>query len=404
LTPRSFAMVTTFYPPESFGGDGIYVERLSRALAARGHRVRVIACHDAYRACGGRASATDGGAGAPQVTRLASPWGALSPLATQLTGQPFFKRRQIQEALAAESPDVIHFHNVSLVGGPGVLALGSAPVKLYTLHEHWLLCPTHVFWKEKQRLCDVKTCFSCQIRSGRPPQLWRYGASIENGVSHVDLFLAPSRFTAEKHRSEGVRRPIAVLPNFVPEAAPRTESPSRPVFVYAGRLEASKGPDALVAAARRVNAEFRIAGDGPLAQDLARQAHGLANVSLLGRLSSQDVAREIDSATAVVVPSRCLETFGLTAAEALMRGVPVVARRLGALTEIVEETGGGLLFDGDDALADCLARLAADPSLADTLGRRGREAALRLWREDAHVDAYLGHVESLLDSKAKGRA
>lgn len=401
MTARSFAMVTTFYPPESFGGDGIYVERLSRALLSRGHRVRVIACHDAYRACGGRAEVFDDPADGPRVTRLASPLGALSPLATHVTGGPIGKTRRIQEVLAQESPDVIHFHNVSLVGGPGVLALGSAPVKLYTLHEHWLLCPTHVFWKDRRRLCDVKTCFSCQIRSGRPPQLWRYGASIERGVEHVDLFLAPSRFTAEKHRSEGIRRPIAVLPNFVPEAAPRGEPPPRPVFFYAGRLEASKGPDALLTAARRLDAEFRIAGDGPLAQDLARRSSGLSNVSLLGRLSSQDVGRQIDSATAVVVPSRCLETFGLTAAEALMRGVPVVARRLGALTEIVEETGGGLLFNGDDDLVDCLARLASDSSLVDTLGRRGREGALRLWREAVHVDAYLDHVESLLQTKGR---
>jgi glycosyltransferase involved in cell wall biosynthesis len=394
-------MVTTFYPPESFGGDGIYVERLARALMARGHRVSVIACHDAYRACGGGSARIVDARDGPRVTRLASPWGALSPLATHVTGRPLLKKRQIEEALAAANPDVIHFHNVSLVGGPGVLSLGKAPVKLYTLHEHWLLCPTHVFWKERRRLCDVKTCFSCQIRSGRPPQLWRYGAHLANAVQHIDLFLAPSRFTMEKHRSEGIDRPIAVLPNFVPEAASRTNVPPRPCFFYGGRLEASKGPDALIVAAGRLDAAFRLAGDGPLSQELARRSRGLPNVQLLGRLTPQEVGREIDSATAVVVPSRCLETFGLTAAEAMMRGVPVVARRLGALTEIVEETGGGLLFDDDGELPDQLARLAADRELVAELGRRGREAALRLWREAAHLDAYVDRVEALLQSKGR---
>ncbi|HEY6928472.1 MAG TPA: glycosyltransferase, partial [Thermoanaerobaculia bacterium] len=314
MTPRSFAMVTTFYPPESFGGDGIYVERLSRALIARGHRVSVIASHDAYRATGGRPARIHDDPAGPRVTRLASPWGVLSPLATQQTGRPVFQARAIEAALAAEHFDVIHFHNISLVGGPGVLSLGNAPVRLYTIHEHWLLCPTHVFWKNRRQLCDVKTCFTCQIRSGRPPQLWRYGSLLSDSLARIDLFLAPSRFTLEKHRAEGISRPIAHLPNFVPYANVRARAPESPRFFYAGRLEASKGPDALIAAARTIDAEFRLAGDGPLLPELEAASRGLPNVRLLSRLTPEEVGREIDGATAVVVPSRCFETFGLTAA------------------------------------------------------------------------------------------
>ena len=44
-----FLMVTTFYPPYSFGGDGIYVYRLSDALARRGHSVDIVHCVNAYR-------------------------------------------------------------------------------------------------------------------------------------------------------------------------------------------------------------------------------------------------------------------------------------------------------------------------------------------------------------------
>src|SRR5262249_53975601 len=297
--------------------------------------------------------------------------------------------------------DIVHFHNVSLVGGPGVLALGGPAVRLYTLHEHWLLCPTHVFWKNKSRLCDEKTCVSCQIRSGRPPQLWRFGAFLRDSLESVDLLLAPSRFPMERHRAEGISRPMRLLPHFVPEAAARPSVPERPVFLYAGRLDLSKGPDALVAAARDLAAGVRIAGAGPLSAELSRRAAGLPNVSFAGRLPAAEVSREISAARAVVIPSRCLETFGLTAAEAMMCGVPVVARRRGALTEIVEESGGGLLFRDDEDLPKALARLAADPGLAAELGRRGRAAAERSWREKVHVDAYERHVEELLAKKGR---
>ncbi len=128
MITRSFAMVTTFYPPENFGGDGLFVERLARALVRRGHRVTVIACHDAYRGCGGRSSAAEHEPppGGPAVVRLRSALGPLSPIATQMTGRPFFKTRGREEALSAEVYDVVHFHNISLVGGPGVLALGGS--------------------------------------------------------------------------------------------------------------------------------------------------------------------------------------------------------------------------------------------------------------------------------------
>jgi glycosyltransferase involved in cell wall biosynthesis len=399
LISRSFAMVTTFFPPENFGGDGIFVQRLAHGLASRGHRVTVIADHDAYRISGGRAEAPPIETEPFRVVRLKSPFGPLSPIATQLTGRPVFKSGALEEALSSERFDIVHFHNVSLVGGPGVLALGGGAARLYTLHEHWLLCPTHVFWKEKSRLCDEKTCFSCQIRSGRPPQLWRYGSFLRESLENVDLFLAPSRFTADKHRAEGVTRPIRVLPHFIPDAPARAEVPREPVFFYGGRLDLSKGPDALLAAARGLEAKVRIAGEGPLREELERSAREVPNVTVLGRLPAQEVGAELAGARAVVLPSRCLETFGLTAAEAMMRGVPVVARRRGALTEIVEESGGGLLFEEDSELPEILWRLAGDPGLAAELGRRGRAAAQRLWREESHIGAYLQQVEEVLASK-----
>ena len=50
-------MVTTFYPPHHFGGDAMYVYRLSHELAERGHEVTVVHSADAFRALGGRATA-----------------------------------------------------------------------------------------------------------------------------------------------------------------------------------------------------------------------------------------------------------------------------------------------------------------------------------------------------------
>ena len=100
--PLRFCMITTFYPPYSFGGDAVFVHRLSNELARRGHAVEVIHCLDAYRALA-RPRTTRGYDDHANVTvhGLESPVGVLSPLATQQTGLPLFKTRRIREILAA---------------------------------------------------------------------------------------------------------------------------------------------------------------------------------------------------------------------------------------------------------------------------------------------------------------
>ena len=94
-------MLTTFYPPYSFGGDAIFVRNLSSELAARGHEVHVVHCRDAYRALGGGAREPEQSTPGIVVHGLESRAGVLSPLGTHQTGRPLFKARRIREILGA---------------------------------------------------------------------------------------------------------------------------------------------------------------------------------------------------------------------------------------------------------------------------------------------------------------
>ena len=85
--PLSFCMVTIFYPPYHFGGEAMYIYRLSNALAERGHRVTIVHCVDAFRTL---TKAPPRGE-FPQhanvtVHRLKSRAGLLSPHVTYLSG------------------------------------------------------------------------------------------------------------------------------------------------------------------------------------------------------------------------------------------------------------------------------------------------------------------------------
>ncbi|HEV2100877.1 MAG TPA: glycosyltransferase, partial [Stellaceae bacterium] len=246
MRPLRFCHMTTFYPPHNFGGDGITVQRLCRALVRRGHHVTVIYDPGAYRALHrGPTIAQPREADGVEVVALRSGSGILSLLLSHQLGQPAMIGAEIARLLGSGEFDVIHFHNVSLLGAPGIFRMGRA-IKLYTAHDHWLVCPTHVLWRHNREACPAKDCLRCVLGYRRPPQVWRYFGALERAAHHIDAFIALSEFSRAKHREFGFRAEMEVLPCFLPDPATEASAagPSphpRPYFLVAGRLEASKG-------------------------------------------------------------------------------------------------------------------------------------------------------------------
>ena len=390
-----FCMVTTFYPPHHFGGDAMYVHRLSTELVRRGHDVTVVYPPDAFRTLGGRAEHSEPADERVNVVRLAGRLGPVAPTLTYLTGRPALRASQLRAVLDGGQFDVVHFHNVSLVGGPEVLSYGSG-VKLYTAHEHWLVCPMHVLWKNNNRPCDRPQCLRCTLAFHRPPQLWRYGSLLERSARHVDLFLSPSRFTALMHRERGFASPLRHLPYFVPSqdvAAVEPHGRTRPYFLVAGRLEPLKGIQTVVDAFRRYDAaDLLVVGEGTYGDELHRMAVGLEHVQFLGRRPFSELRSLYAGAVALLQPSIGYETFGVTAVEAFAQGTPAVVRNLGALPETIEDSGAGFTYESNDELIEAMDRLRLDANLRTELGERGRRAHRELWSEEPHLRQYFSLI------------
>jgi glycosyltransferase involved in cell wall biosynthesis len=401
--PLRFCMITTFYPPYTFGGDGIFVHHLSNELARRGHVVHVIHCVDAYRLlAGGEPATTADDHANVTVHGLKSPFGSLSPLATQQIGFPIFKSARIQQILS-EGFDVIHFHNISLVGGPGILSYGRG-IKLYTMHEYWLVCPTHLLFRFNREPCTERRCLTCTLTHRRPPQWWRYSGLLEASVKHVDAFITPSRFSLDVHRQSGLDVPIHHLPNFVPstddtppEDANRPSDPGQlPYFLYVGRLETSKGPQTLIPVFRRYpRARLLIAGTGSSEHELRQLAAASVNIRFLGHQSARELRGLYEQAVAVIVPSVCFEQFPLVTIEAFRQQTPVVVRNRGGMREIVDDSGGGVAYDTDEDLVAAMDRLLADPSWRRDLGRRGHQAQHGIWSVEAHMQRYFALIDQI---------
>ena len=136
----------------------------------------------------------------------------------------------------------------------------------------------------------------------------------------------------------------------------------------------------------------------------ARDAGVLDRLRLTGRVASEELVHLYRRAAVVVVPSR-YEGFGLPAVEAMACGTPVVAARSGALPEVLDLTGGGILAERDNPLsiAQAIQSLLQNTETRALMAKRGRERVVEKlsWPEIAAAteDVYA----EIVDRAGRGR-
>ena len=221
--------------------------------------------------------------------------------------------------------------------------------------------------------------------------------------------VANSRAAARQLYSEGIGADLVrVIANGISlerfNARPFAGRPVRTIVTVAN-LRKEKAHEVLLAAAARLRSahphvHFLIVGDGPRAAELHRLAATLrvqTQVTFLGH--REDVPALLARADAFVLPSRS-EAFPNGAIEAMAAGLPVIASRVGGLSELIEDGKTGVLVEPDDpvALAEAIESLVASPARAEALGAAAREEVARHYSFDRMVrefeDLYSSHLES----------
>jgi glycosyltransferase involved in cell wall biosynthesis len=208
--------------------------------------------------------------------------------------------------------------------------------------------------------------------------LARYGLRKSDGVRTI------SGYTSGLVRAAGVE-PTAEFAAFM-DLEPFLERepvplPEHPVALFVGVLERYKAVDVLadawrIAAPRVPDATLHLVGRGTLREVPERLVADLpAQTRWTEALPTAEVARALDEATVLVLPSRS-EGLGRVVVEASCRGRGVVGSRVGGIPDIVEDGATGVLvLPGDvQALADALVRVLSDRGYAERLGAAAREA------------------------------
>lgn len=398
--------VTAAFLPQSIGGVELHVLGLARELRAE-HSVAVF--------CRG----SDPARGELELERTeyqGIPVARLNYLFSDCTGFPMIWRNaairaRFEAFLDEYRPDVVHVHHLTCLSTDLIDAAKARGARVVmTLHDFWMGCPRGQRMTPDLELCSevvAEKCAPCLTRmwsgwfgAGRDgpsvPEDERrrrdlaaigdYHDWIRGVLGRVDRLVTPSRSSRAIFARFGVPADrIAVVENGLdhePFRAVRRVAAPHFRFGFIGTVLPTKGVHVLIDAfARLARPAARLAIHGEecgwhevtgYGELLREQARPLGDrVALHGRYAAEDLPAILGTLDCLVVPSLWFEAFCLTLREGWLAGLPVIASRLGAMAEAIDDGATGLLFAPGDAadLARQMARVMDDAALRSRLYR-----------------------------------
>ncbi len=299
--------------------------------------------------------------------------------------------------LASEvKPDVVHLSNALLLGLAGVLRerLGCRVVCSLQDEDTWV-----------------------EAMSGEYPR--RVYEAMAQAAEPVDVFVPVSRYYGEK-MARLLSIPsdrMEVVPVGIPLEAypPREAPPETPVVGFLSRMAESLGlgtlVEAFIALKRRAHLrDLRLAVMGGTTRSDRRFLRKLqrrlasegfhTHAEFIEDFNRESRARFLAGLSVLSVPVPGGEAFGMYILEANACGVPVVQPRVGAFPEIVEATGGGVLYEPGEvgALERALEEVLSEPEKSCALGAQGRQAVV----ESFGIESIAERLKSLYESLSQG--
>ena len=325
---------------------------------------------------------------------------------------------EIRRVVSSYKPDVVHIHNTFPSISPSVFyALGEKIPRVLTLHNYRLFCPSAMLMR------DEHICTDCLDRESIWPSV-RFGCyrgsrlatlPIAAGIAlhrflgtwlnQVDAFIVLSDFQKDMMIKAGLPKgKLHVKPNFCLSDAVKVPWAVRHEYaVFVGRLSSEKGIEDLIAAWAMWGSqapELRIIGDGVLRPNLERQAVNM-NIRFLGQLPPEQVRSQISGGKLLILPSRCLETFGLVVVEAFAVATPAAVSNIGPLSSIVKHGENGLIFEAGNpvSLLHAVRRAWVSPAEMEGLS----QGASNSFDENYHESANYMILQDIYSAAIKER-
>lgn len=314
---------------------------------------------------------------------------------------------KVRKVIRRFKPDIVHVRMFMTQLSPAILPLLKNIPSIYHAVSHEMICPTVNNVLPDGSECKEQAGRAC--RQCLSPQAWTLAMAqrklFKRWMGAFDAIVANSEGLREQLESNGFEN-VKMIFNGVPSQPERPPLSNPPTVTYAGRLTSEKGPQPLVKAMAQVvnripNAQLIVAGDGPQSDMLRLLADELGiaeSITWLGWIPRDDMGKALESGWVHVVPSLARETFGLTCAEAMLRGSPVVAANHGGLADQVLDGKTGFLTPPGDvaAMAEAIQLLLLDQKRCEEMGRAARSRALDQFTITRCVDQFESLYEQML--------
>lgn len=291
-------------------------------------------------------------------------------------------RHKIKKLIKHERPDLAHIHNIYHQLSPSVLA----GIKEYglptvmTVHDFKLVTPGYTL-----RADGVKKRHKDSLLIDWLLKLeFAFHRLIRVYDRCIDVFIAPSQFVKNELVKAGYEADkIVIIPHFIKTNTFSVQQNCEKYFFSFGRLDESKGMDDIIRAFSALpenGLKLKIAGNGPEEDNLRRlikELNAENRIELVGYKQGQELLDLIGNSLAVVFASRVHETFGLTVLESLALGKAVIASKVGAIPELIEDNKTGLLFAVADIgeLKEKMFLILSDDKLRHKLEQAGQAKA-----------------------------
>lgn len=264
--------------------------------------------------------------------------------------------------LADFKPDIVHFNNIHSYLSPAIVEMAkkAGARTVWTLHDYKLICPSY------SCLADGKICEECIgkskkgvidkrcMKGSRAASLLAYWEARHWNRKRLeactDAFICPSRFIAQKMEQDGFdKAKLHTVCNFI-DPAKLSDNPIKTTrkdyYLYVGRLSKEKGVETLLKSAVQFPYPLKIAGGGPLADDLKERFGRCPNIEFLGFQNAAQIRELFENARFSVMPSECYDNNPLSVIESLCFGTPVVGARIGGIPELISPSDGFLYRSG----------------------------------------------------------
>lgn len=271
--------------------------------------------------------------------------------------QSYFELKKILEDV---KPDICHVHNIVPLISPAIYYAcneKNIPV-IQTIHNYRYGCVNGNFYRNNN-ICEK--CLNSRIPFSIIHKCYRnsfiQSFLIYRVFNHqfrggkwgglINKYIALSNFAKNKLIEIGLpEEKISVKPNFI--FTNKSINTSREdFFLFVGRLEEKKGILELVRVFQTMKeATLHIVGDGPLMEEINTKAS--KNVLIFGQLSKEKVHEQLATCQALIFPSKWFEGMPMTILEAFANATPVIASKIGTMTEMIIDGVNGTLFEIND--------------------------------------------------------